>query len=569
MIKSLRENLAICQHHDAIAGTAKDKVSKNYIDLLKNSTKEIQNLFTSSSISNGFYVDFYFSKNFIFGEIEENEEISFKIFKGFFDLNKKRNLKINLKNENYLLFDIDNKEIKSEIFCVKKKLYKNCELHFQYEFAEEKLFYNFLMKKTEGNSEIKKIKFDEIEENFININDKFKLNLDKKLKNVNFTFGVFNKTEENESEYSFSLKHGFYKGSNGNDSNIKPEMLNPSGAYVLSTIDLYPNNFEFDFENSYMQKGELLNKIYLRFNQSTLIMNIFNNDRNLIEIESIWDPIFRNINSSQIPSEFLLLINSDLDNTIKPNLNFKENKNFPELNTNKTNENSFDNYLNSSTLEFWTDSNGLKTIRRFKDYRELYKFNITEKVASNFYPINSIISLRERSNKTYKHNFHKNQFEGLSEKDRIISIMNDRPQSGGVLRRGEIIIIQNRFSNIDDWKGLEEPLWEEESLEDFFSVKNYLIFNKEINQTNMDINYINEITNGNLVYLPDKKIEKIIEKEKEENKSQEKNELKDYYINDKNKIEKDNLFYSKTYKNDINKNTKENFSFIFNNKGKN
>jgi hypothetical protein len=38
----LRERLSICQHHDAVAGTAKELVSEDYIKMLKDSNNKIR-----------------------------------------------------------------------------------------------------------------------------------------------------------------------------------------------------------------------------------------------------------------------------------------------------------------------------------------------------------------------------------------------------------------------------------------------------------------------------------------------------------------------------------------------
>jgi hypothetical protein len=37
-------------------------------------------------------------------------------------------------------------------------------------------------------------------------------------------------------------------------------------------------------------------------------------------------------------------------------------------------------------------------------------------------------------------------------------VMNDRSQGGSVLENGHIELMQNRRLNVDDWRGMGEPL---------------------------------------------------------------------------------------------------------------
>jgi hypothetical protein len=57
-----------------------------------------------------------------------------------------------------------------------------------------------------------------------------------------------------------------------------------------------------------------------------------------------------------------------------------------------------------------------------------------------------------------------------------LNLFNDRPQSIGCLRTGEIIVILNRQSKFDDYKGLDEKLYEKESFSTFFKITHILSF---------------------------------------------------------------------------------------------
>ena len=110
-------------------------------------------------------------------------------------------------------------------------------------------------------------------------------------------------------------------------------------------------------------------------------------------------------------------------------------------------------------------------IQRIKDIRKNYKYEVTEKITSNFYPITSVVSLRETENE-----------------NNIISIYSDRAQSAGVIEKGQIQLICQRFSTVDDWNGVGEPLYENSSSDRFFPVKHFISFDNKNHS-----NYFNKI----------------------------------------------------------------------------
>ena len=120
----------------------------------------------------------------------------------------------------------------------------------------------------------------------------------------------------------------------------------------------------------------------------------------------------------------------------------------------------------------------MKMIRRIKDYNyhNISNYKIYEKVANNFYPISKVISIRERKIKDY----NENSYEGLSIKDKMISIYVDRPESGGALKNGEIMLLIQRNSISDDNKGIGCPNYELESNKIFFRVSHFLMFGNSI-----------------------------------------------------------------------------------------
>jgi len=264
-----------------------------------------------------------------------------------------------------------------------------------------------------------------------------------------FEFKSAPTSSQPSQNYTFKVFHAYYESYNGYNSLLRPINSNPGGAYILSTTTLDYKAFPIDFEKSYIENGSKISKVILRFEKSFLILTFTNegNSINNFQMESIWDPIDKN---DLNPKEYLLVVKSDIDNNIT----------LPD---------------NSVQPEFWTDSNGIKMMRRIKDFRASYKFNVTEKLASNFYPVNSMMSLFERKKVAY----NKEDYKDFYYSSRKITILNDRAQSGGAMDTGELIMIHNRHSNWDDRRGLCDGIYELSSFNINFKLNNYLIFGND------------------------------------------------------------------------------------------
>ncbi|CAG9856047.1 unnamed protein product [Phyllotreta striolata] len=90
---------------------------------------------------------------------------------------------------------------------------------------------------------------------------------------------------------------------------------------------------------------------------------------------------------------------------------------------------------------FYTDSNGREMLRRVKNKRPTYKYNITqEPVASNYYPVTSRIVIKDER-------------RGLR-----AAILTDRSQGGTSLNKGEIELMVHRRLIFDDERGVGESL---------------------------------------------------------------------------------------------------------------
>ena len=94
---------------------------------------------------------------------------------------------------------------------------------------------------------------------------------------------------------------------------------------------------------------------------------------------------------------------------------------------------------------FRTDSNGCGVVERRRNYRPTWSLNLTEPVASNYYPVDSRIDISEDSNDLYRGG-------------REITILTDRAQGGSSMKSGQIELMLHRRLFNDDAFGVGEAL---------------------------------------------------------------------------------------------------------------
>ncbi|XP_059903346.1 lysosomal alpha-mannosidase [Gadus macrocephalus] len=92
----------------------------------------------------------------------------------------------------------------------------------------------------------------------------------------------------------------------------------------------------------------------------------------------------------------------------------------------------------ASSGVFYTDSNGREVLKRKKDFRPTWDLLQTEPVAGNYYPINSRAYIKD-------------------DKDQL-TVVTDRSQGGSSIHDGSLEIMLHRRLLHDDWRGVGEPL---------------------------------------------------------------------------------------------------------------
>lgn len=145
----LREFLAICQHHDAVAGTARELVSEDYIDMLSGSLKDSQ---TDLSLLMQEYlnvenlklcmdpvVDLSCHENMFNAQSDKNYFLKVNKGKHFAEQSSLRNF---YWNTDFEIANKDSLNVNWDMFCIEglKSKIPNCQIYFNnhYEFFVEK-----------------------------------------------------------------------------------------------------------------------------------------------------------------------------------------------------------------------------------------------------------------------------------------------------------------------------------------------------------------------------------------------------------------------------------------------
>ncbi|XP_047434607.1 lysosomal alpha-mannosidase [Mugil cephalus] len=87
---------------------------------------------------------------------------------------------------------------------------------------------------------------------------------------------------------------------------------------------------------------------------------------------------------------------------------------------------------------FYTDSNGREVLQRKKDFRPTWHLQQTEPIAGNYFPINSRAFIKDDANQ--------------------LTVVTDRSQGGGSIQNGSLEIMLHRRLLKDDVRGVGEPL---------------------------------------------------------------------------------------------------------------
>lgn len=409
-VQLARDYLGVLQHHDAITGTAKERTNKDYENMANIGINKMKHALEK--------LVYMMHKVDIIKTVCGFEE-TFE-----YDKDNSNYLLLNPNYQGKYLFNVrlepNEKEDSYE--------YSIHDIHNNINGVGNNIsFYNeangcrysslqfeFTFKKDDLFYPIQIIKTEKkIEKHYFNENLATTYKIGDKItfnpQSLEFSFG----------KIKFTLNHSFYTSYDGHNSKVRPEKSNPDGAYIFAPCENQETPFNIDKSHSFIQQTDSFTSIILRYPHSYLIL-IFQHNSEDIYTESIFDPINKFTDTGY---NYILSVKTNLEN-----INKTYNK--PEI---------------------FTDSQGINMLQRIKDTHPKFNYTVTEEVSSNFYPITSTVSMKDN--------------------DKIITIYSDRAQSAGVINKGEIQLICQRFSTVDDWKGVAEGLYENSSMDRFFSVK--------------------------------------------------------------------------------------------------
>ena len=482
-VEQLSGTIANMQHHDAVTGTSNERVSNSFIKETQNNTEQLVNLLT------------YMLSNFT----NTNENITVcmsnpTVNVGCFDtlinetkvydvkefhltlINPNVNGKLLINMEFKYLSDNDiqieeisssnlRKVLPSDYYCINKYTTQNeafgyenkCFLSFFYTFKPSVMLRQFVIKITKKH--IQRLQPLPTSTTRLVHNKGNIINLIYNPQTEQFTIKL-NTGKTGIQQYTFTLYHAHYVGFvQGTQSNIRPSHTNNDGLYVFAPMDLYPTKYTLNPSNSFIFIGHISCSVILRFNEGTTMLATFYYNPTFLKLDHIIDPII-----TMKGFNYVFGLQSDIHNNISVKLN--------------------DTAHNTTHPEFWTDSNGLRMIRRITNYIHRYNHIPEEQVAINFYPVPLAISLRERKEKYY----YEDKYHKLSLQDRMITVFTDKPQSGGALNEGEIMLLIDRNSKKDDGKGISSPNFEKHSSKSYFKVGHVVVFGRSIYKGENDMN---------------------------------------------------------------------------------
>lgn len=211
--------------------------------------------------------------------------------------------------------------------------------------------------------------------------------------------GLLSEINFNGNKIQVAQNFFFYQGAVGNNEVAENRS---SGAYIFRPIGTVPFTISKKVVNK-VYKGELVNEIHQVFNEWTSQIVRTYNRENFVEFDWLIGPIPRgNENGVEVISRYSTNLKSE------------------------------------ST--FYTDSNGRELLKRVRNFRPTWRVNVTEPVASNYYPVTSKILIRDPN------------------EDLEVAVLTDRAQGGTSLNDGEIELMLHRNCLHDDAFGVGESL---------------------------------------------------------------------------------------------------------------
>jgi len=409
--------LAVAQHHDSIAGTAKQHVSDDYSKMLyggmSKSREKMEALFAKFLEMRGTHVEFAERRN----ETRSSHVMASKLKEGepsyaavFNSLAQEISTPVRLpapgRSKFVVLTDLHTqKQLRVEV--VRSLASPDSHL-FEVAFTATDLpplgFKVFKIESVNGGN--------------LKGSPATRVEMERRLQEETQTsahYGTLENAEKN-LKLNFEAYMASYEGSDGDTEEKKGQS---SGAYIFRPKcpenDVEPCSPEPMAQSSGNRPSGKINNT--PFN---LKVRKIEELPGQYEVDWVVGPI--DVNNTSGGREIVLVIKTDIENG------------------------------SEKQPEFETDSNGRDWQKRKVNYRETWQWNNTDPVAANFYPVVSGIRISDGELKA-------------QEGGRELTVFTDRAVAATSLRKGEIQLLVHRRLLVDDLRGVAEPLNEVECLE--------------------------------------------------------------------------------------------------------
>lgn len=408
-LTTLRKEMGIMQHHDAVTGTEKQHVADDYVRRLdaafegcnENAKVALNKLSTKED---GTSADFTFSNclylNISSCSISETSNNFIVTVYNPLGYPSYEYIRFPVPTTTYTVHDLEGNEIPLQFVKVADQItgleYRESTSEYDLVFKAENIpgvgFKSYYVTKTTTTNNDYISTVTQSTANEVVGTDQFGLVVDAQ--------GLVTSIKVNNVESALKQNFYYYEGAKGDNSNFDNRA---SGAYIFRpAVDTEIHELS-EVATTEIVRGNLVDEIHQIFNEwISQVIRIYKDD-NHIEFEWLVGPIPVDDN---IPKEIVTRYTSG-------------------INTNG---------------EFLTDSSGREMLKRSFNYRE-YPATVQEEVAGNYYPIISKLAVEDISNR--------------------MSVLIDRAQGGTSLNNGEIeLMIHRRLLN-DDAFGVGEALNEQ------------------------------------------------------------------------------------------------------------
>ncbi|PIC18202.1 hypothetical protein B9Z55_024180 [Caenorhabditis nigoni] len=394
-VTRLKEACGLVQHHDAVTGTAKENVTRDYEKQLAQAMSGVESVINDymdtlnpDALKSNLVLCPLLNET-ICTPISNSDDFAVVIFNSharYYNYT----VRIPYKHESAVVKDFNKEVIKSQVVETFKVAQLNSTDQMPYEIHAFVLIpplgYSTVFV-SKGEKKVRKIKKNP-SGNITITNEHLIATFDNR--------GYLTSLQNRTTGLVKSIRQEFfyYEGIDSKDDQ-------PSGAYIFRPKSQQPIAFDSKIELEVV-KGSVTNEVRQRINPYVSQIVRLPKNKNYIEFEWIVGPI---------PKEF-------------------KNPVTKEFVTRYTTE------INSKNVSY-TDSNGRQVMKRYFDGATSFDYDDTEPVAGNYYPITSFGYIKD----------DKNQF----------SVITDRAQ-GMMANDGVVEIMLHRRCFYDDHFGVEEAL---------------------------------------------------------------------------------------------------------------